>query len=479
MNRSRPWVFALTLWLVSTVGPETLAGDGSLAIPRTIDGYPTNVGLLFLGHSTSAQGQYPAKLVAALNDPSNTFDGRHYQAVTAITGGDGGLLWSLVSAGATDARYDRLTASAGVGESTQPQWCEDAAGTRWSCRRAKLDQVLTGAFPIPTTGGCADPTVASGCRAANTLACTWYDRSLPLEQNPVTQSLSPFACWLKMDYHLALIQDTTNRSWPVDDYEVDGVVGDGDLWPAARIRSRALPCLGTSGVVGPLVDWSCDGQLGADDAPHHVYAGWLAALATDLLDEGLYGDAALDAVFLGHKPVELGQCLLWPPAERPTCLANAHATRTAEQIATTPDRPFDHYYLPTVYWEQQALVTLFADPGLDTRIQPATSDDGLAMWWASERCYVAGQSEEDWRIPDAVTGRPTAVAADDSETDGGGTPDADTVGCMVADHVHHNEAGGWLMADVWFAGLLPRLVSGLFADGFETGDTSAWTLTSP
>jgi hypothetical protein len=82
-----------SLLLALACAPSASAG-GSLGIPTTIDGYPTNVGLLVLGHSTSAQGDYPAKLAAALNDPGNVGDGRSYMVLRAITGGDGGFLWS-------------------------------------------------------------------------------------------------------------------------------------------------------------------------------------------------------------------------------------------------------------------------------------------------------------------------------------------------------------------------------------------------
>ena len=79
------------------------------------------------------------------------------------------------------------------------------------------------------------------------------------------------------------------------------------------------------------------------------------------------------------------------------------------------------------------------------------------MWARSARCYASGLGRSDWTIPAGVPGRPTVVAAEDSETDGGAAPNAATVGCMVADHVHHNDTGGWMMADVWYAGLLPYL----------------------
>lgn len=465
------------LVLLASAGP--LGATGFLGIPRTIDGYPTNVGLLVLGHSTSAQGQYPAKLVDALNDDSNVLDGRFYAYFPAITGGDGGLLWSRISVDPADLQYDRITASPGVGEGSQPQWCEAGDGARWSCRRSRAEETLTGVFPIPDTGGCADPSVDNGCRAPATRPCTWFDRSRPLAENPVTETMSPHSCWQKMDYRLALIQDTSNRSWPIDDFTTDGSIAGDDLWPASRIqRTRAWPCGGTSGVIGGAIDWNCDQLLDTEDAAHTVYAGWLRTFAEELLDDDRY-DYSLDHVFVSHKPVEMGQCSLYPPAEQSTCLTNPHALRSGAQIAATPDRPFDHYYLPTVFWEHRSVEALFDDLGLDPRVHAATAESALAMWDRSVACFDVGLGSDDWRIPSQVSGRPDDVAADDSEIDGGPTPDANLVGCMVADHIHHNEAGGWMMADVWYAGLAPNLWSGIFTDGFETGNSSGWTSSPP
>ncbi len=458
------------LAMLAPLASGAASAGGFLDIPRTIDGYPTNVGLLILGHSTSAQGEYPAKLATALNGDALGLDGRHYVVVKAITGGDGGLLWSLLSVAPGDTRYERVRAS------TVPQWCEDAGATRWSCRRARLAEVLTGEFPIPASGTCAEPGVANGCRAAASMTCTWYDRTLPLELNPVTQSLSPAECWQRMDWRIALVQDTTNRSWPVDDSDRDGDVDGDDRWAAARIRLEALPCPGGGGVVSGFVDWDCDGALGAGDSARDAYASWLEALALDLLAAP---EGAVDYVVLGHKPLELGQCALYPESERPTCQSNPHAVRTPAEIAATPDRPFDHYWVPTVYWERSSLDRLFSTPGLDPRVLAASPSDSAAMWERSERCYVEGLTVADWAIAETIPGRPGAVAADDTESDGGGTPDAGTVGCMSADHIHHNDAGGWMMADVWYGGLAPRLFLGVFADGFESGDTDRWSATAP
>lgn len=458
------------LAILLAMAPTLAAATGSLGIPDQINGYPTNVGFLILGHSTSAQGQYPAKLVSALNHASHTEDARHYSAFNAITGGDGGLLWSLVSVAPGDIRHARATASQAVGESPNPQWCESADTQRWSCRRAKVEQLLLGANPIPASGSCADVSVVNSCRLPSLSACTWYDRTLPLNQNPVTQQLSLHDCWLKMDYRIALIQDTSNRSWPVDDYNGDGQLDASDHWLASRIRARALPCPTSSGVIGSSVDWNCDLALDSGDSAAAVYAGWLRELSTQLLDATRYGASALDFVFISVKPVEMGQCSLWPTPESTICQTNPHAMRTPAQIAATPSRPFDHYFVPTVQWELRVIEALFADPALDPRIHATTPGQPGAMLARSANCYGNGQSGADWSIPAAAPSRPTTVAPDDSETDGAGG-NADSEGCMIGDHVHHNDSGGWMMADVWFSGLADPLWAGMpelvFASGFE------------
>ena len=131
-----------------------------------------------------------------------------------------------------------------------------------------------------------------------------------------------------MDYRLALVQDTSNRSFPVDDYTGDGVANDADTWPASRIPAVARPCGGTSGVVDGRLDWNCDGVLSRADSAPRAYKGWLTTLARELLDEARYGAAAVDHVFVIQKPLEMGQCNLYPAAEQATCNANRHAIRT-------------------------------------------------------------------------------------------------------------------------------------------------------
>jgi hypothetical protein len=444
------------------VAARQAGAGGSLGIPTQIDGYPTNVGLLVMGHSTSAQGDYPAKLAAALNDPGNVADGRNYVAVRAITGGDGGFLWSRLSVPPTDVQYDRVQASAGPA-AMGAQWCADAAGVRWSCRRAKVEAILTGANALPATGSCGQPALQNACAPGNspqaTMTCTWYDRTLPPGQNPVTQQLSFHDCWMRMDYHLALVQDTTNRSWPVDDFDGSGRIDDADRWPSSRIPPAAWPCGGTSGVVAGTIDWNCDGAVTQADAAQRNAIDWLRRLSLDLLDTPHYGAAAAEHVFVMPKPLEMGQCNLYPPSEQTACTTNRHAIRTPAQIAATPGRPLDHYYVPTVFWEHRLIedFLIFTDrSGTDARIH-AAAPGARAMWDRSARCYAQGLGEEDWTVPASVPGRPTLVAADDSEQDGGASPNSSAIGCMVSDHVHHNEAGGWMMADVWYRGLLPYL----------------------
>jgi hypothetical protein len=451
-RRSLP--IALALALATAASAEA---GGSLGIPTTIDGYPANVGLLILGHSTSQTGDYPGKLARALNDPGNSADGRHYFVISAAHGGDGGFLWSRVSFAPTDIQYDRVRASRGASGDQVNQWCEDDAGTRWSCRRAKVDSILTGSTIVPTTGTCAARQASTSC-AQPLVTCTWYDRGRPLSQNPVTQGMSANECWLKMDTHLVLIQDTTNRSWEVDDFTGDGSVNASDFWPSSRIPAEAWPCRGTSGVVNGSIDWNCDGALTGADAALTNYSSWLLKLSRELLDPTRYGTAAAEHVFLTQKPLEMTKgvdCTLFPTSEQTAC-RGAHSVRTASQISATPGRPFDHYYLPTVYWEYRAIDQIFNNPTLDSRIRRATPA-ARDMWNRSVKGYDIGLDSADWTIPSTVSGRPTTVAADDTEMDAGQTPNAATVGTLLGDHVHHTEAGGWMMADVWYAGLRPYL----------------------
>jgi hypothetical protein len=459
---------ALTLALLAGLTASTAHAGGSLGIPTITGGYPTNVGLLIIGHSTSHSGGYPSKLVEALNDPGNVADGRHYFAMPAYTFSDGGFLWSRVSVAPTDPQYERVRASRGATATQVGQWCEDAGGTRWSCRRAKVDAILKGNAVLPTTGTCGQTNVQNGCgpltppspgKPPSTLiSCTWYDRSRPLSENPVTQDLTLNACWLKMDYHLALIQDTTNRSWKVDDFTGDGLVNGQDLWPSSQMPAEALPCKGTSGVVNGSVDWNCDGLANSSDAAHVNYASWLARLSRELLDSTRYGAGAVEHVFLTQKPLELGDCGLYPSGERTLCTSatGRHAVRSSQQIAATPGRPFDHYYLPTVYWEHRAIEQIFANVNLDSRIHRATPN-ARDMWNRSVKAYDVGLTASDWTIPASVPGRPGDVPADDTEVDSGTFANSGTVGSLLSDHVHHTDNGGWMMADVWYGGLRPYL----------------------
>jgi hypothetical protein len=435
---------------------QAVAG-GSLAIPQTINGYPTNVGLLIIGHSTSQTGDYPSKLISALKHSSNAADGRHYLKFDGTHGSDGGFLWSRVSIGPNDLQYNRVKASHGPTASGL-QWCEDENAVRWSCRRAKVEKILTGTNPLPTTGSCAGiPQDKCSPEGSSTklMTCTYYDRNRPLSQNPVTEQLSHNACWAKMDFHVALIQDTSNRSWPLDDYTNDGAVTAADFWPSSKIKAEALPCGSRTGVVNGSVDWNCDGAITGADAAVNVYAGWMQSFMRNLIDTARHGAAAVDHVFITQKPLELGPgtCTLFPASELAACRTN-HAVRTPAQILATPNRPYDRHYLPTVFWEFAAIDRIFAGI-VDARIHRATPTS-RQMYDRSAKGYDIGLVSSDWTIPAAVPGRPTTVAADDTEIDTDPVS-ANTVGTLNQDHIHHTEAGGWMMADVWFAGLKPFL----------------------
>jgi hypothetical protein len=151
----------------------------------------------------------------------------------------------------------------------------------------------------------------------------------------------------------------------------------------------------------------------------------------------------VEHVFFSQKPIEMNACPYYPGE---TC--SFHGIRTP-----TLKRPFDHFYFPTVYWELQGLESLFRQPDLDPRIHWATPQNHLRMWSRSVQCYDVGIPSGDWAVP-LSAGRPDSIAADDSEND---ASNSDLVGCVGADHVHHNEAGGWMMADVWYSGLRPYL----------------------
>ncbi|WP_117211741.1 hypothetical protein [Allorhizocola rhizosphaerae] len=405
-----------TAALAAPVPPPAPAAT-SLNIPRTVDGHRTNVALVIFGHSTSDQGDYPQKLALALN--SNPADGRNYQVFELITGGDGGFLWSQARFAPGDLQYHRVAASNPL------QWCTDAAGNRWSLRRVRVDRALNGSGD-PTGGACPNT-------APPNMTCTYYDAA-------GAHTATGFGnCLARMDFKLALIQDTTNRSWPIDDWNLDGAVTTGDTWPASRIPDAAEPCgNGRNGVINGRIDWNCDGTLNGLDASHAVYAGWLERFSLALLSH-------VDHVFVAQKPLEFGAtCPNYPVSEQANC--RPHNTRTP-----TASRPFDHFYNPLVYWEWRAVqATLNTDP----RIHPGESSP-RRMHIRSDDCYDVGITT--WAIPATVPGRPTSITADDAEWQGGQEVDAENTGCMRADHIHHNAAGGWLMADVWYEGLTPYL----------------------
>lgn len=414
----------LAATVLLTASPAPAAERASLNIPRQVNGHRTNVGLLILGHSTSDQGDYPQKLVAALN--ANATDGRHYQVFELITGGDGGFLWSQAKFPPGDLQFNRVAGS------NAAQWCTDSSGNRWSARRLRVDRAL-GGIADPTGGACTNTAPAN-------ISCTYYDST------GIHTTSGWRTCWQRMDVTLALIQDTTNRSWPIDDFNGDGQVNSGDFWPASRIADAAEPCTnGRSGVVNGNIDWTCDGALNGADAAHVVYATWLERFSLALLNN--YGVDGVDHVFVTQKPLEFGaSCPNYPVSEQANC--RLHNTRVS-----TLSRPFDHFYNPLVYWEWRSVQQLTTKVGLDPRIHLGEIEL-KRMHLRSDDCYDVGITT--WSIP-ASAGRPASIAADDSEFQGGQEVDAENVGCMRSDHIHHNNAGGWLMADVWYEGLTPYL----------------------
>lgn len=417
----------------------TARAGGTLDLPvADADGQPIDVGVLVLGHSTSAAGDWPGKLARVLN--ADPLDGRNYVVMRAITNGDGGFLWSQLRFDPSDPQYDRVLSSAAG------QYCEDGSGTRWSCRRLRLERGLTGIDPAPPecappNGACVPPLIAS---------CVWHEGGQRFEELDADWT----ACWSRMDVRLTLVQDTTNRSLALDDTDGDGSVDDGDAFLASDIAPPGRPCGGGAGVIGPWLDWDCDGTIGPGDASAARYAEWMRNLAQDLLDA--FGSGA-DHVFFSQKPLEMVACPYYPGEP-----CSFHGLRVP-----TASRPLDHFDLPTVYWEYRGLETLFEQPDLDARIHRATPRNILRMWERSAQCRDSGIPAGDWTVPPSA-GRPASVAADDGEND---ALDAAFVGCLAADHVHHNESGGWLMADVWYEGLRPYLASVLVPPS-PAGDAS-------
>lgn len=423
------------------------SAHAQIDIPTTDDqGGPIDVGLLVLGHSTSISGDWPGKLQDVLN--ADATDGRNYVVFRNIAGGDGGFLWANLSLAPSRAEYDRILAS------SPEQLCEDDTGIRWSCRRLLVERSLGGTDPAPSCCATSQPPAVA--------SCVWHENGQSFEE-PFTDFLT---CWQRMDVRLALVQDTTNRSWPVDDSTGDGQVGADDYFPADAVHAEALPCGGTSGVVDGFVDWNCDGLLDLRDTADLLYSRWLESLADDLVTG--FGANGVDHVLFSIKPVELGHCDDYP--YDPCCSGGSCDLRHTVR-SPTPSRPFARFYLPSVYWEHRSLDLLAGRQAADSPIHLATPWSTRYLWDRSAQCYEEGIPAADWTLPSGA-GQPPLVVADDLETDG---VDDDTVGCLLADHVHQTDDGGWMMADSWYAALRYHLTSSIFTDGFESGDVSAWS----
>ncbi len=388
-----------------------------LGIPVTDEfGQPIDVGLLVLGHSSSDKGDWPGRLAIAMN--ADVANGRNFVVHRVIPGGGGGFMWTQLSWAPDDLQYHRVAAARGS------QYTEDENGNRISCRREMLERGLLG--DIGLNGEiCAPPLITH---------CVWHDAEGRHDE------ASDFKqCWDRMDVRLALIMDTSGRDWPLDDVDGDGVMTDTDYFLADNIDPAGHACgNGQAGVIDGFIDWNCDGRLSHRDAAHTTYSTWLNSLSKDLLDG--FGESGVEHVFLMHKPIEVRGCDGYP--DEPNC-AN-HTLR-----APTPDRPFDHFFSPYVYWEHSGVRALLEQSNLDPRIHAASPGDPTRLWQRSAACYAAGISPQRWAMH-AVLGRPTEfVDADDHETHGL-TGDSKVVGCNLDDHIHHNDAGGWMIADVWY-----------------------------
>ena len=427
VSRSRTTV-RLAMVLVASVFVTPLFAGGTLDLPVTdAFGDPIDVGFMVVGHSTSEQGDWPAKFVETVNGDPN--DGRNYVKFPMIKNGDGGFLWTQVSFLPTDLQYDRVLSSADNGN----QHCEDSAGVRWSCRRMRLERALTG--QEPASPDCAPPNNTCTPRPVD---CVWHENGQQFDE-----PLGFFQCWEKMDVRLAAIQDSSNRSLPVDDNDRDGDLDGADGFLASDVPSPAWPCNGTSGVVGDFLDWDCDGQYTANDSSRKNYADWLESLADDLVND--FGPYSVDHVFVSQKPCTMFACGYFEG--EPQC--DDHVIREP-----TPARPYDHYWRPTAYWEHAVVDEMFSRPTRDPRVHRATPNNVRELWEQTAHCYRSGFGGTDWHIPQTWTSRPTSVAADDSEDD---EVNSEDIGCYRFDHRHHTPQGGWVQADVWYAGLRPYL----------------------
>lgn len=438
------------LALVGVYANGAIAAETSLNIPTQTDGFPTDVGLMIIGHSTSEVGSYPAKLVQVLNGAN---DGRNYVALPVVTGGDGGFLWSRAKVMPGDVLYNRFTAS-----KQDKQWVETSDGTRWSCRRLKVDRAL----------GVAEATTACSESVENNkvqpVHCVWNDATGHHDEYDVPWQ----TCWQHMDVRIALVQDTSNRSWPIDDYNRDGSVTPTDYFVEGRVGAPQVtvnyscpegspnpsgkrPYATQAGNV-LAVDWDCDNKLTANgDGAIRLAARWLVDLATHLRTNGV------DYVFFTQKPMEMtvepADCAKFFPSEN--CEGALHVDRLPENI--TPSRPMTKFYLPSVYWEYRVMEALTDIATFDaTRMFVINPDNTQYMWDESVTCYEVGMSAADWTIPQALPPMQRDFPGDTGESDGQ-NGDSASRGCMGADHVHHIAKGGWMMADVWYRGLFPYL----------------------
>jgi hypothetical protein len=434
---------------ICTIPNPTAPGSFQIPVTTGSPAHTTNVGLVIFGHSTSDQGNFPDKLAAALND--NTADNRHYVVLRAIFPGDGGFFWTKLKFAQNDVNYQRVLAG-----TQNKQWCTPAGSTdRWSCRRLNFEKAFNnGSAPAGANECATDNTSGPECSTLDTALtnvsdCSYYSGSAVKGVNAKTSLLNTSFrnCLDKMDVKIALIMDTTSPSWAVDDYNLDGDITDADVFDRDNLTNASLSpwqCPASSGLVGTdKIDWDCDGGSTNDpgDNPAKVYAGWLKSFATELISSSYN----FNFVVLSQKTVERWKTTSQYPNEAP----HPH-----NQRAATPSRPFVQYYNPAVYWEHKGLVELAADATLDPKIKVLSPVAPSSMWNKSATCYESGLSSASWSIPlSVIDDKYETLTADRKETDA-----APETGCFkYIDHTHAYDAGGWMIADVWYNGLHPYL----------------------
>jgi hypothetical protein len=368
-------------------------GKDSIVVPKTVDGRPARIGILVLGHSTSspANGDYAGKVAKALEIEAG--DGRTFKVWRTTVCCGGGITWSKPFFTKNEPEF-HLTGDKGGGNT-----CE-SGGVKWNCRRAALDTFL-GGKPYP-----------SCCDASN----------VPPRRDE----------WLATDFRIALIQDTAQRRWQVFDHTGDGKVDESDYFKPRGDETLPAFCGGKTGLVNGHVDFDCDGKLTPADSGVSLYAGWMKNVAHAMLRD--FGPAGVHHVFVSPKPME----------------TSGRGVDESVVVTPTPSKPFNHPYLPYTFWEYRAVEHLLALPDVDPRVHMVFPGRARAMHDFSVKCFETGLKTADFAMPAALAiGRPASIEPDIME----GKTATEAAGCYKPDEVHHNDNGGWMMADIWWSGI--------------------------